>query len=129
MIFTQYYLGCLSQASYLIGDESTGTAVVVDPRRDVDEYIADAAGRGLRIEHVILTHFHADFVAGHIELRDRVGARIHLGARAQADYDFSPLRDGDVLELGRVRLRALETPGHTPGGHLAPALRPRGERP
>jgi glyoxylase-like metal-dependent hydrolase (beta-lactamase superfamily II) len=114
MIFTQYYLGCLSQASYLIGDESTGVAAVVDPRRDVDEYLSDAAARGLRIEHAILTHFHADFVAGHLELRDRVGARIHLGARAQADYPFSPLRDGDALELGRVRLRILETPGHTP---------------
>ena len=114
MIFTQYYLGCLSQASYLIGDEHTGTAAVVDPRRDIDEYLADAAARGLRIEHAILTHFHADFVAGHLELRDRVGARIHLGGRAQADYDFSPLRDGDVLEFGRVRLRVLETPGHTP---------------
>ncbi len=114
MIFTQYYLGCLSQASYLIGDESTGVAAVVDPRRDVDEYLSDAAARGLRIEHAILTHFHADFVAGHLELRDRVGARIHLGARAQADYPFSPLRDGDALELGRVRLRVLETPGHTP---------------
>jgi glyoxylase-like metal-dependent hydrolase (beta-lactamase superfamily II)/rhodanese-related sulfurtransferase len=114
MIFTQYYLGCLSQASYLIGDETTGVAAVVDPRRDVDEYLADAAARGLRIEHAILTHFHADFVAGHLELRDRVGARIHLGARAQADYAFSPLRDGDVLEFGRVRLRVLETPGHTP---------------
>jgi hydroxyacylglutathione hydrolase len=114
MIFTQYYLGCLSQASYLIGDERTGTAVVVDPRRDVDEYLADAAARGLRIEHAILTHFHADFVAGHLELRDRVGARIHLGARARADYAFSPLREGDVLEFGQVRLRVLETPGHTP---------------
>jgi len=114
MIFTQYYLGCLSQASYLIGDESTGVAAVVDPRRDVDEYLSDAAARGLRIEHAILTHFHADFVAGHLELRDRVGARIHLGVRAQADYPFSPLRDGDALELGRVRLRVLETPGHTP---------------
>ena len=114
MIFTQYYLGCLSQASYLIGDEKTGTAVVVDPRRDVDEYLADAAARGLRIEHAILTHFHADFVAGHLELRERVGARIHLGARAQADYPFAPLRDGDVLQFGQVRLRVLETPGHTP---------------
>ncbi|HEX2500365.1 MAG TPA: MBL fold metallo-hydrolase [Methylomirabilota bacterium] len=114
MILNQYYLGCLSQASYLIGDEGTGTAVVVDPRRDVDEYIADAAARGLTIRHAILTHFHADFVAGHLELRDRVGARIHLGARAQADYEFSPLKDGDVLEFGRVRLKVLETPGHTP---------------
>jgi len=116
MVFKQYYLGCLSQASYLIGDEQTGTAVVVDPRRDVDEYIADAKGAGLRIEHVILTHFHADFVAGHLELRDRVGARIHLGARARAEYAFTPLADGDRLEFGRVRLEVLETPGHTPEG-------------
>lgn len=114
MIFKQYYLGCLSQASYLIGDETSGTAVVVDPRRDVDEYLNDAAAHGLAIQHVILTHFHADFVAGHLELRDRVGARVHLGARAKADYDYGPLADGDVLELGRVRLKILETPGHTP---------------
>ena len=75
MIFEQYYLGCLSQASYLIGDEQTRTAVVVDPRRDIDEYLEDAAKAELAIRHVILTHFHADFVAGHLELRDRVGAR------------------------------------------------------
>jgi glyoxylase-like metal-dependent hydrolase (beta-lactamase superfamily II)/rhodanese-related sulfurtransferase len=114
MILKQYYLGCLSQASYLIGDETTGTAVVVDPRRDVEEYLEDAAEAGLRIEHVILTHFHADFVAGHLELRESTGARIHLGARARAEYAFSPLADGDVLEFGQVRLKVLETPGHTP---------------
>jgi glyoxylase-like metal-dependent hydrolase (beta-lactamase superfamily II) len=114
MIFKQYYLGCLSQASYLVGDEVTRTAVVVDPRRDVEEYLEDAAAEGLRIEHVILTHFHADFVAGHLELRERVGARIHLGARATAEYEFSPLADGDVLEFGQLRLEILETPGHTP---------------
>ncbi len=114
MVFKQYYLGCLSQASYLIGDEITRRAVVVDPRRDVEEYLEDAAAQGLRIEHVILTHFHADFVAGHLELRERVGARIHLGARATAEYEFSPLADGAVLELGQVRLQILETPGHTP---------------
>ena len=114
MIFKQYYLGCLSQASYLIGDEVTRTAVVVDPRRDVEEYLDDAAAEGLRIEHVILTHFHADFVAGHLELQERVGARIHLGARARAEYEFSPLGDGDVLEFGQIRLKILETPGHTP---------------
>jgi glyoxylase-like metal-dependent hydrolase (beta-lactamase superfamily II)/rhodanese-related sulfurtransferase len=114
MIFKQYYLGCLSQASYLIGDEVTRTAVVVDPRRDVEEYLEDAAAEGLRIEHVILTHFHADFVAGHLELRERVGARIHLGAGASAEYEFSPLADGNVLEFGKVRLEILETPGHTP---------------
>lgn len=114
MILRQYYLACLSQASYLVGDEATGTAVVVDPRRDVEEYLEDAAAAGLRIEHVILTHFHADFVAGHLELRDRTGARIHLGARATAEYPFSPLAEGDVLQFGQVRLQILETPGHTP---------------
>ncbi len=114
MILKQYYLGCLSQASYLIGDEATRTAVVVDPRRDVEEYLEDAAEAGLRIEHVILTHFHADFVAGHLELRECTGARIHLGARATAEYEFSPLADGDVLEFGQVRLKILATPGHTP---------------
>ena len=114
MIFKQFYLGSLSQASYLIGDEHTGTAVVVDPRRDVDEYLEEARRLGLRIEHVILTHFHADFVAGHLELRERANVTIQLGARAQAEYDFYPLHEGDALELGSVRLEVLETPGHTP---------------
>ena len=114
MIFKQFYLACLAHASYLIGDEETGTAVAVDPQRDVDQYIAFAAEHALTIKHVILTHLHADFVAGHLELRDRVGATIYLGAAAKAAYPFTPLHDGDVLEFGRVRLKALETPGHTP---------------
>jgi glyoxylase-like metal-dependent hydrolase (beta-lactamase superfamily II)/rhodanese-related sulfurtransferase len=114
VILKQYYLGCLAHASYLVGDEDAGVAAVVDPQRDVDEYVADAEKLGCRIEHVVLTHLHADFLAGHLELRDRVGARIHLGARAEAEYDFSPLADGDSIELGRVRLEALETPGHSP---------------
>jgi glyoxylase-like metal-dependent hydrolase (beta-lactamase superfamily II)/rhodanese-related sulfurtransferase len=113
MILKQFYLQCLAHASYLIGDETTHAAVVVDPQRDVDQYVAFAAGHGLRIAHVVLTHFHADFVAGHLELRDRVGATIHLGAAAKAEYAFTPLRDHDVIALGRVRLEALETPGHT----------------
>ncbi len=113
MILQQFYLQCLAHASYLIGDEETHAAVVVDPQRDVDRYLAFAADRGLRVAHVVLTHFHADFVAGHVELRDRAGAAIYLGAAAQADYPFTPLHDGDVIELGRVRLQALETPGHT----------------
>jgi glyoxylase-like metal-dependent hydrolase (beta-lactamase superfamily II)/rhodanese-related sulfurtransferase len=116
MLLTPYFLGCLSQASYLIGDEKTGTAAVVDPRRDVEQYLQDATDAGLRITHVILTHFHADFVAGHLELRKRAGARIYLGARAEAQFDFTPLHDGDALELGEVRLAILETPGHTPEG-------------
>src|SRR6476661_1268909 len=103
MIFKQFYLPCLAHASYLIGDEATHTAVVVDPQRDVDQYLAFAAERGLRIAHVVLTHFHADFVAGHLELRDRVGATIYLGAAAKAEYAFTPLHDGDVIDLGQVR--------------------------
>ena len=114
MIFQQYYLGCLSHASYLIGDESTKTAVVVDPQRDVDQYLADAKALGLTIRYVFLTHFHADFLAGHLELRERAGARICLGARASAEFDFQRFGDGSRLDLGRVRLETLETPGHTP---------------
>src|SRR5271169_2393204 len=114
VILKQFYLPCLAHASYLIGDETTGTAAVVDPQRDTDQYIAFAAEHSLKIKHVFLTHLHADFIAGHLELRDRVGATIYLGAAAKATYAFTPLRDGDILELGRVRLKVLETPGHTP---------------
>ncbi len=113
MIFVQYYLKCLAHASYLVGDEQTGTAVIVDPQRDVDQYIEDARAQGLTIRHVVLTHFHADFVAGHLELRDRTGAQICLGRQAQAEYAFTPLGDGDALAFGGVRLEALETPGHS----------------
>ena len=114
MILKQFYLNCLAHASYLIGDEHSHAAAVVDPQRDVDQYLAFAAEHGLRIEHVFLTHLHADFIAGHLELRDRVGAAIYLGAAAKAEYAFVPLHDRDLVELGRVRLQALETPGHTP---------------
>ncbi len=114
MILKQFYLPCLAHASYMIGDEETGTAAVVDPQRDTDQYVAFAVEHALTIQHVLLTHLHADFVAGHLELRDRVGARIYLGAAAKAAYAFTPLRDGDTLEFGRVRLKSLETPGHTP---------------
>ncbi|PYU49217.1 MAG: MBL fold metallo-hydrolase [Acidobacteria bacterium] len=114
MIFKQFYLPCLAHASYIIGDEPTGTAAVVDPQRDTDQYIAFVAEHALKIKHVFLTHLHADFVAGHLELRDRVGATIYLGSAAKAGYVFTPLRDGGILEFGRVRLKVLETPGHTP---------------
>jgi hydroxyacylglutathione hydrolase len=113
MVFKQFYLNCLAHASYLVGDETSGTAAVVDPQRDIGQYLELADAHGLRIAHVVLTHFHADFVAGHLELRDRTGAAIYLGAAAKAEYAFTPLHDGDRLELGRVRLEALETPGHT----------------
>jgi hydroxyacylglutathione hydrolase len=114
MIFHQYYLACLAHASYLIGDELSKTAAVVDPQRDVDQYVQDAEQSGLQIRYVFLTHFHADFLAGHLELRDRTGAAIYLGARAQAEYAFTPMKDEDTLEMGNVRLKVLETPGHTP---------------
>ncbi len=114
MILEQIYLGCLSQASYLIVDEKTKTAAVVDPRRDVDVYLEKAQALGAQIRHVLLTHFHADFLAGHVELRERTGAVIHLGARARAEFAFQPMKEGAGLELGDVRLEFLETPGHTP---------------
>jgi hydroxyacylglutathione hydrolase len=114
MIFKQFYLNCLAHASYLIGDEETRTATVVDPQRDIERYLEFAAENKLQIKHVILTHLHADFIAGHLELRDRAGATIYLGAKAQAEYRFTPLADGSVVEFGRVRLKALGTPGHTP---------------
>lgn len=114
MLLKQYYLGCLAHASYLIADEATGTAVVVDPQRDIDQYLHDAAQHGLHIRYVFLTHFHADFLAGHLELRERVSAAICLGAQAQADYPFTPFKDGEELEFGTVRLQILETPGHAP---------------
>jgi hydroxyacylglutathione hydrolase len=114
MILKQYYLGCLAHASYLVGDEKAGVAAVIDPKRDIDEYVEDAAKAGLQIKHIVLTHFHADFVSSHLTFRDRFGAAIHLGAQGQAEYAFTPAHTGDVLPLGAVRLEFLETPGHTP---------------
>ncbi|MHC3467444.1 MBL fold metallo-hydrolase [Streptomyces sp. 7R007] len=114
MFFAQYYLDCLSQASYMIADETTGRAVVVDPRRDVSEYLSDAAEHGFTIEAVINTHFHADFLAGHLELAHRTGAWIGYGRRAEAEYPVRKLTDGERISLGDVQLRILETPGHTP---------------
>ena len=114
MLFQQFYLKCLAHASYVIGDEQTRTAAVVDPQRDVGQYVEYASEHGLRIAHVFLTHLHADFIAGHLELRNRTGATIYLGRAATAEYAFTPLATDDVVEFGTVRLRALETPGHTP---------------
>jgi hydroxyacylglutathione hydrolase len=113
MILKQYYLGCLAHASYLLGDEASSTAIIVDPQRDIQQYLADAENFGLQIRHVFLTHFHADFVAGHLELRDRCGSAIHLGSRAQAEYAFVAMKDGDSLDFPGLRLEVLETPGHT----------------
>ena len=116
MLFQQFYLKCLAHASYVVGDERTGVAAVVDPQRDVGQYLEYAAEHGLRIAHVFLTHLHADFIAGHLELRSRTGATIYLGRAATAEYAFIPLSTDDIVEFGSVRLKALETPGHTPEG-------------
>ena len=112
MYFKQFYLGCLAQASYMIG--SRGEAAVVDPRRDIEPYIEEAEREGFKIRHIIETHLHADFVSGHRELAARSGAEIVFGASAGAAFPHRAVRDGDVLPLGDVELRALETPGHTP---------------
>ncbi len=112
MHFKQFYVGCLAHASYLIGDG--GEAVVIDPARDVQMYLDEAAAHGLKITAILETHLHADFVSGHRELAQRTGATIGIGARAEAGYAHRALQDGDEIRVGDTVLRALETPGHTP---------------
>ena len=116
MIFKQYQLACLSLYSYLIGDETTGRAVVVDPQRDIGQYLADAAELGLRIERVIETHFHADFLSGHLELAEATGATVTYGVKAEgkADFPVDYAHDGQSYSLGEVELEIISTPGHTP---------------
>jgi hydroxyacylglutathione hydrolase len=114
MKFNQYYLECLSHASYLIGDESSGRAVVIDPQREISEYLADAEAAGLSIELVIETHFHADFLSGHLELAAATGAKIVYSSVAQAEFDVMGVADGERYSLGEVELEFLHTPGHTP---------------
>ena len=111
MYFEQFYLGCLAHASYMIG--SQGVAAVVDPQRDVDVYLEAARAAGLRIEHVIETHLHADFVSGHREFAARTGATIYVGAQAGAQFPHVAVSQGDEIRFGQCRLRFLETPGHT----------------
>ena len=114
LFFRQYYLGCLSHASYLVGDRSTGRAVVIDPQRDVAQYLRDAEIEGLGIEWVIETHFHADFVSGHVELAAATGATIGYGPDAKAEYPIEHLEHGRRISLGQVELEVRHTPGHTP---------------
>ena len=112
MYFKQFYLNCLAHASYLIG--SDGEAAVVDPQRDVDQYVAEAETQNLKIKYIVETHLHADFISGHRELAARTGAQIVFGNEAQATISHLPVKDGDELSVGRVKLRIIETPGHTP---------------
>src|SRR2546423_12810432 len=112
MYFKQFYLGCLAHASYLVGSE--GEAAVVDPQRDVDQYLTEAEAQGLKIKYVVETHLHADFVSGHRELSARTGAEIIFGEKARARFPHRAVKDGNELSVGKVVLRVLETPGHTP---------------
>jgi glyoxylase-like metal-dependent hydrolase (beta-lactamase superfamily II)/rhodanese-related sulfurtransferase len=112
MLFQPFYLACLSHGSYLLGSE--GEAVVIDPQRDVEQYLDLAASAGLQIRAIIETHLHADFVSGHVELSARTGAPVHIGRRAQVAFPAVPVADGDELSIGHLTLRFLETPGHTP---------------
>jgi hydroxyacylglutathione hydrolase len=114
MYFKQFYLACLAHASYLIG--SDGEAVVVDPQRDVDEYLAEASAQGFQIKYVIETHLHADFVSGHQEIAARTGAQIVFGEKAGVQFAHRAVRDGEELRIGKAVLQILETPGHTPEG-------------
>lgn len=112
MYFEQFYLGCLAHASYLLASE--GEAVVVDPQRDVELYLKAAAEHGATVRHIFETHLHADFVSGHRELAARTGAKIYMGAQSGAKFEHVPVSDGFELKFGKVSIRVLETPGHTP---------------
>jgi glyoxylase-like metal-dependent hydrolase (beta-lactamase superfamily II) len=114
MQFRQFYLGCLSHASYYLGSE--GEAAIIDPQRDIDQYIAEAAAHEQKIKYVIETHSHADFVSGHLELAKRTGAKIVYGERANTRFETLKVKDGDTLNVGKVKLTFRETPGHTPEG-------------
>ena len=121
MIFRQITHDDLGCASYLVGDEDAGVAAVVDPKLDIDDYLALARYMGVRIEHILETHNHADHVSGHGRLAAATGATIHIHRLARPDYDHEPFDDGWQLELGSVLVRALHTPGHRPE-HTAFAL-------
>jgi hydroxyacylglutathione hydrolase len=112
MYFEQFYLSCLAHASYMLASE--GEAVVVDPQRDVDIYLKAAEEQGVKILHIFETHLHADFVSGHKELAARTGAKIYIGARARAKFPHVDLQDGFELRVGKMFLKVLDTPGHTP---------------
>ncbi len=114
MKFDQYYLECLSHASYMVGDETTGRAVVVDPQRDINQYLEDAQAAGMKIEMIIETHFHADFLSGHLELAEATGAEICYSSVAEPEFPHRKMADGEKVSLGEVTLEFRHTPGHTP---------------
>jgi hydroxyacylglutathione hydrolase len=119
MFIKQYYLSCLAHASYMIADEASKRAVIVDPQRDIEQYVKEAEEKGFKITDVILTHIHADFVAGHLELRELCGANIWLGKGSAAEYKYSTAEEGAGISFGDVKIEFLQTPGHTPNGVCA----------
>ncbi|HRH45540.1 MAG TPA: MBL fold metallo-hydrolase, partial [Pyrinomonadaceae bacterium] len=114
MKFKQFYLGCLAHASYYIGSETE--AAIIDPQRDVQQYLDEAEANGQKIKYIIETHSHADFVSGHLELAEKTGAEIIYGQRANTNFPTHKVKDGDELNIGEIKLKFLETPGHTPEG-------------
>lgn len=114
MNFRQFYLGCLAHASYYLGSQQE--AAIIDPQRDVAQYLTEAEAHGQQIKYIIETHSHADFVSGHLELAAKTGAKIIYGQRAATKFPTRKVKDGDELFLGKIRLKFLETPGHTPEG-------------
>src|SRR5579864_1216658 len=111
VLIENFFLGCLAHASYLVA--SDGHAAVIDPQRDVDVYLDAANKNDLKIEHIIETHLHADFVSGHRELAEKTGARIYLGVGSGATFPHTPVKDGDSIKFGNCRFDFLHTPGHT----------------
>ncbi|MEO6055297.1 MAG: rhodanese-like domain-containing protein [Gemmatimonadales bacterium] len=122
MLFKHFYDPKLAQASYLVGCAASGEALIVDPNRDIDQYLRAAAAEGMRIAHVTETHIHADFVSGARELAARTGAALYLSDEGDADWKYAyakqdgavPLKDGDTFKVGNIRVEAMHTPGHTP---------------
>lgn len=114
MQFKQFYLGCLAHASYYIGSDTE--AAIIDPQRDIQQYLDEATANGQQIKYIIETHSHADFVSGHIELAEKTGAEIVYGQRAKTEFPTHKVSDGDELSIGQIKLKFFETPGHTPEG-------------
>ena len=111
MYIEQIYTSCLSEASYYV--ESEGHALVIDPLRDTDVYLKMAKDRGAKIEYILETHFHADFVSGHLELANQTGASIVYGPNAKTGFEILEKKDGDIIPLGKIFIQVLHTPGHT----------------
>jgi hydroxyacylglutathione hydrolase len=112
MFVEQLYTNCLAQAAYYI--ESEGEAVIIDPLRDVEEYIAKAKGRNATIKYILETHFHADFVSGHVDLAKKTGATIVFGPTAKTNFAIHEAKDGEKIKVGKLTIEVLHTPGHTP---------------